>query len=133
MFSNSAQWVQDATDILAESDKQQNSIDPTLQDELSSSWILIHLNAGDVAHFIAEQRLIDDSELPSNAQDKLKSLGSIAVSYSASPEGIGINIISTSEDNWATKILRGVMVAVYANIASNGKEAKGQEGEGVED
>ena len=117
MLSNSAQWVQDAADILVESDKQ-NSIDLSLWDELSSSWILIHLNAGDVAHFIAEQRLIDDSELPSNAQDKLKSLGSIAVSYSASPEGIGINIISTSEDNWATKILRGVMVAVYANIAS---------------
>ena len=127
ILSNSAQWVQDAVDMLVESDKQQDSIDLSLKsptpyglrwDELSSSWILIHLNAGDVAHFIAEQKLFDDSELPENAQEKLKSLGSIAVSYSASPEGIGVNIISTSEDNWATKILRGVMVAVYANIAS---------------
>ena len=133
MLSNSAQWVQDAADILAESDEQPNSIDPGLWDELASSWILIHLNAGDVAHFIAEQRLIDDSQLPENAQDKLKSLGSIAVSYSADSEGIGVNIISTSEDNWATKILRGVIVAVYANMASNGEEANEQGGEGVEE
>jgi hypothetical protein len=121
MLSNSAQWVQDAADIFVESDEQQISNDPILWDELSASCILIHLSAGDVAYFIAEQKLIDDLKLPKNAQDKLKSLGSIAVSYSASPEGIGVNIISTSEDNWATKILRGVMVGVYANIASKQK------------
>jgi hypothetical protein len=104
-----------------------------IQEELSASRVLIYLDAAGIADFVIKQGVIEDTKLPEAAQDKLSSLGSIAASLSLGPDGAGIKLISTSDDNWATKILRGVLVGIYANIPSEQKEAEEVwEGEGEE-
>ena len=73
-------------------------------------------------------------KVPGPAQDKLSSLGSVAVGFSLGPDGAGLRLISTSDDNWTTKILRGILVAIYANArpeqeATQTGEAPAGEGE----
>jgi hypothetical protein len=95
-----------------------------IQEKLSASRVLIYLDAAGIADFVIKQDIIEDAQLPEAAQDKLSSLGSIAASFSLGPDGAGIKLISTSDDNWATKILRGVLVGIYANISSEQEEAE---------
>jgi len=118
IMSNSAEWVQDTIDML-ESPRVTE-----IQEKLSASRVLIYLDAAGIADFVVKQDIIEDTRLPEAAQDKLSSLGSVAASLSLGPDGAGIKLISTSDDNWATKILRGVLVGIYANISSEQEQAE---------
>jgi hypothetical protein len=119
IMSNSAEWVQDTIIDMLESPRVTE-----IQEELSASRVLIYLDAAGIADFVIKQGVIEDTKLPEAAQDRLSSLGSIAASLSLGPDGAGIKLISTSDDNWATKILRGVLVGIYANISSEQEEAE---------
>lgn len=122
IISNSKEWVKDAVDMLTE--PRQTGLDPEIEKELKSSWILAFVNAGEIAHFVTQQDLTDEIKLPENAMDKLKDFGSVIVSYSAEPDGIGVGILS--ENPWMTEILRAVVLGIYAEQA---KEEQTQEKE----
>ena len=111
IMSNSAEWVQDAIDMLESAPVTE------IQEKLSASRVLVYLDAAGIAGFVTEQDLMEDIELSEEVQDKLKSLGSVAASFSLGPDGMGLKLISTSDDNWATKILRGVLTGIYVNIS----------------
>ncbi len=117
VMSNSAEWVQDTIDLLESSQVTE------VREKLSESRVLIYLDAAGIANFVVEQNLIEDVKLSKPAQDKLATLGSVAASLSFGPDGVGIKLISTSDDNWATKIFRGVLVAIYAKIPSEQEKA----------
>ncbi len=127
IISNSTEWVKDTIDLFESSGDQGSAQLIEVKENLSESRILIYVDAADVANFVIEQDLIEDVKLPEAAEDRLESLGSIAANFSAGPDGLGIKIISTSDDNWATKILNGVLIGVYANIASKQEKAEGEE------
>ena len=118
-MSNSSEWVRDAIDLL------ELPGDPEIQKKLSESRILLYVDAAGIADFAMEQNIVEDIKPSEPIQAKFKSLGSVAASFALGPEGAGIRLISTSDDDWATKILRGVMIAVYVDIekASKREEA----------
>ena len=119
IMSNSSEWVRDAIDLV------ELPGNPEIQNKLSESRILLYVDAAGIADFAMEQNIVEDIKPSEPIQDKLKSLGSVAASFALGPEGAGIRLISTSDDDWATKILRGVMIAVYVDIekASKREEA----------
>jgi hypothetical protein len=109
IVSNSAEWVKDGISML---ESQRVS---EMQDEFSDSRVLAYVDAAGIANFAIENDMIESLKVPELAQDKLSSLGSVAVGFSLGSDGAGLRLISTSDDNWTTKILRGVLVAIYAN------------------
>ncbi len=113
IISNSKEWVKDAIDTLAV--PRQRNLKPEIEKELESSWILAFADAGAILDFVTQQNLIDDMKLPENAMDKLQDFGTVTVSYSAEPDGIGLSIIS--ENPWIAEILRAVVLGVYADQA----------------
>jgi hypothetical protein len=119
--SNSAEWVQDAIDMVESSGATE------VQEKLSASRVMVYLDAAGIADFAVEQGIAEDIGLSEAVQGKLGSLGSIAASLSLDTDGAGIKLISTSDDNWATKILRGILVSIYANIPSEQEEAEEEE------
>lgn len=121
IMSNSAEWVRDAIDLL------ESPGDPEIRGKLSRSRALIYLDVAGIADFVMEQSLIEEVKPPELVQDKLSSLGSVAASFSLGPDGAGISLISTSDDDWTTKIMRGVIIALYADAVSKEKEAAEQE------
>jgi len=120
IMSNKAEWVMDAIDLL-------ESSSPELRQKLSESRILVSLDAGGLADFAVEQGFAEEINLSEEIQDKARSLGSVAANFSLSPDGAGIKLISTSEDNWATKILRGALIAVYVNVEKQEQIAREME------
>ena len=117
IISNSKEWVKDAVDMLTE--PRQTGLDPEIEKELKSSWGLAFVNAGEIANFATQQGLTDEIKLPENAMAKLKDFGSVIISYSAEPDGIGVGILS--ENPWMTEILRAVVLGIYA------EQAKGEQ------
>jgi len=123
IISNSKEWVKDAVDMLTE--PRQTGLDPEIEKELKSSWVLAFANAGEIANFATQQDLTDEIKLPENAMDKLKDFGSVIVSYSAEPDGIGVGILS--ENPWIREILRVVALVIYAEQAKGEQtQEKGQ-------
>ena len=120
IMSNSAEWVRDGIDLL------ESPGDPEIQEKLSRSRALIYLDAAGLADFAMGQSLIEEIKPPEAIRDKLSSLGSAAVSFSLGPDGAGISLISTSDDDWATKIMRGVVIGIYAKAASEEQKAAEQ-------
>ncbi|MFC1715577.1 hypothetical protein ACFL6S_18040 [Candidatus Poribacteria bacterium] len=119
IMSNSAEWVRDGIDLL------ESPGDSEIQKRLSRSRALIYLDMAGVADFAMAQSLFEEIKPPESIRDKLSSLGSIAASFSLGPDGAGISLISTSDDDWTTKIMRGIVIGMYANVAS--KEHKAAE------
>ena len=117
IISNSKEWVKDAVDMLTE--PRQTGLAPEIEKELKSSWGLAFVNAGEIANFATQQGLADEIKLPENAMDKLQDFGSVIVSYSAEPDGIGVGILS--ENPWIEEILRVVALGIYA------EQAKGEQ------
>lgn len=115
IMSNSARWVRDAIDLL------KSPGNPEIQDKLSESRMLVYLDAAGMADFVVSQDVIPDIKPPEEVQDKMLGLGSVAASFFLGTDGAGIRLISTSDDVWATKILRGVMIAIHAGV---GKESE---------
>lgn len=113
IVSNSAEWVKDVIDTLAE--PRQRSLNTEIEKELKSSWILAFANAGEILDFVTRQNLIEDWKLHENAIDKLSDFGTVTVSYSAEPDGIGVGIFS--ENPWIEEILRVVVLGIYADQA----------------
>jgi len=110
--SNSADWVKKGIDTLESPESGE------LQEKLSDSRILVYLDASGIAGYAAESGIFDSMDLSEEMQSKISSLGSLAASVALGPDGAGIRLVSTSDDNWATKILRGVLIAIYANVPS---------------
>jgi len=136
IMSSSAYWVRDTIDLF-ESSRPTNLGSPSaiapaaatsarnVNEELSDSRVLLYLDAAGIATNASEviaKSFEQKMELPDHMWDKLSSLGSIAASLSWGPDGLGIKLISASDDNWATKIFRGVLVAIYANAVSGEEE-----------
>lgn len=119
VMSNSAQWVQDTMDLLESSQATE------VRGRLSESRVLMYLDVAGIADFAMKQNLIENIKPPEPAQDKLATLGSVAASLSLSPDGVGMKLISTSDDDWATKILRGILVGIYVK-ATPGQEEAGE-------
>lgn len=111
IMSNSAEWVKDAIDML------ESPGAPELQEKLSESRVLVALDIGGMADFAIEQGLAEEINVSEDIQAKARTLGSVAASFSLGPDGMGMKLISTSDDNWLTKILRGVLIGVYVNVA----------------
>jgi hypothetical protein len=109
IVSNSAEWVKDSISML---ESQRGS---EMQDEFPDSRALAYVDVAGITDFVIEHDIIESLKVPEPAQDKLSSLGSVAVGFSLGPDGAGLRLISTSGDSWATKIFRGVLVAIYAN------------------
>lgn len=121
IMSNSAEWVRDAIDLL------ESPGNPDIQEKLSRSRALIYLDIAGIADFAMAQSLVKEINPPEEIKDKLSSLGSVAASFSLGPDGVGISLISTSDDNWTTKIIRGVVIGLYADAISKEKKAAEQE------
>jgi hypothetical protein len=111
IMSNSAEWVKDAIDML------ESPGAPELQEKLSESRVLVALDIGGMADFAIEQGLAEEINVSEDIQAKAKTLGSVAASFSLGPDGTGMKLISTSDDNWLTKILNGVLIGIYVNVA----------------
>jgi len=109
IVSNSAEWVKDSISML------ESQRDLEMQDKFPDLRVLAYVDAAGIADFVIKQDIIESLKVPGPAQDKLSSLGSVAVGFSLGPDGAGLRLISTSDDNWTTKILRGILVAIYAN------------------
>jgi len=123
IMSNSAGWVRDAIDLL------ESPGDPNIQEKLSQSRALVYLDIAGIADFLMAQSFIEEIKPPEEIRDKLSSLGSVAASFSLGPDGAGISLISTSDDDWTTKIIRGVVIGLYIDAVS--KERKAAEREAV--
>jgi hypothetical protein len=126
VMSNSAEWVQDTIDLLESSQATE------VRGRLSESRVLMYLDVAGIANFVMKQNLIENIKPSKPAQDKLAALGSVAVSLSLGPDGVGVKLISTSEDDWMTKILRGILVGIYVKVPPEQKEAEQKEAEEVE-
>ncbi len=109
IVSNSAEWVKDSISML------ESRQDSEMQGEFPDSRLLAYVDVAGIADFVIENDIIESLKVPEPAKDKLSSLGSVAVGFSLGPDGAGLRLISTSDDNWTTKILRGVLIAIYAN------------------
>lgn len=72
------------------------------------------------------QSLFEEIKPSEEIQEKVKSLGSVAASFSLGPDGAGISLISTSEDDWATKIMKGVVIGLHMDAASKEQKAAEQ-------
>jgi len=121
IMSNSAEWIRDAIDLL------ESPGDPNIQGKLSRSRALVYVDIAGMADFAMAQSLVKEIDPPEEIKDKLSSLGSVAASFSLGEDGIGISLISTSDDNWTTKIMRGVVIGLYADAMSKEKKAADQE------
>jgi hypothetical protein len=86
--------------------------------------MLMYLDVAGIADFVMKQNLIEDIKPSKPAQDKLAALGSVAASLSFGPDGLGMKVISTSDDDWTTKILRGILVGIYVKVTSEQEEAE---------
>ncbi len=111
IMSNSAEWVKDAIDML------ESPGAPELQEKLSESRVLVAMDVGGMADFAIEQGLAEEINVSEDIQAKARTLGSVAASFSLGPDGMGMKLISTSDDNWLTKILRGTLIGIYVNVA----------------
>jgi len=111
IMSNSAEWVKDAIDML------ESPGAPELQEKLSESRVLLAVDVGGMADFAIEQGLAEEINVSEDIQAKARTLGSVAASFSLGPDGTGMKLISTSDDNWLTKILRGALIGIYVNVA----------------
>ncbi len=136
IMSNSAEWVRDTIDLLESPvsgrrlrGKTKNQSDPDIQEKLSQSRALVYLDMSGVADFVMSQSFIEEVKPPEGIRDKLISLGSIAASFSLGPDGAGISLISTSDDDWITKIMRGTVLGLHISAVS--KERKAAEREAV--
>ncbi len=118
VMSNSAEWVQDTMDLL------ESSRATEVRGRLSESRVLMYLDVAGIADFAMKQNLTENIKPPKPAQDKLATLGSVAASLSLSPDGVGMKLISTSDDNWTTKILRGILVGIYMKVTPKQEEAE---------
>ncbi len=107
--SNSAEWVKDSISML------ESQRDSEMQYEFPDSRVLAYVDVAGIADFVIEHDIIESLKVPEPAQDKLSSLGSVAAGFSLGRDGAGLRLISTSDDNWTTKILRGILIAIYAN------------------
>ncbi len=123
IISNIAESVRYSIDMLESSPVTE------IQEKLSDSRVLIYLDVGGVANFVIDQGFAEEVKIPEEILAKFSSLGSIAASVSLGPDGAGIRLISTSDDNWATKILRGALIATYAKAAEAQEEAEQEETE----
>lgn len=124
IMSGSEKWVQDTVDLIESPGSAE------IRNKLSESRVLLYLDAGGIARFASKamgQGIYKKIEIPETIQRKLSDLGSIAVSLSWGSDGLGMKLISASDDSWATKILRGVLVSIYADILSKSdKETPGE-------
>jgi hypothetical protein len=118
VMSNSSEWVQDTIDLLESSQATK------ARGKLSESRMLMYLDVAGIADFVMKQNLIEDIKPSKPAQDKLAALGSVAASLSFGPDGLGMKVISTSDDDWTTKILRGILVGIYVKVTSEQEEAE---------
>jgi len=121
IISSSAEWVRDAIDLL------DAPVRPETRKKLSESRILVNLDIAGIADFAMKQSFIEEFKPPEPVRDKLTSLGSVAASFALGPDGAGIRLISTSDDNWATKILRGAVIGIHADIISKQEQAMERE------
>ena len=112
VMSNKKEWVQDTIDLFELASATE------IRGKLAESRVLMYLDIANIASFVVKQDLIGDIDVPEPAQDRLADLGSVAASLSFGPDGAGVKLVSMSEDEWIMKILRGVLVGVYSNIAS---------------
>jgi hypothetical protein len=126
VMGSNMEWVQDGIDMLESSPATE------IQEKLADSRVLVYLDAGGMANFAIKQGIAEEMGVPEGIQDKARSLGSIAASLALGPDGAGIRLVSMSEDDWATKILRGTLIAIYAKIAEMEEQAAMEESEAEE-
>jgi len=117
IISNSAMWVKDAIDMLDE--LRQNSLPAEVKNQLTSSWILAFMDAGEILDFLNQQKLIEEMDLPEKATEKLRDFGTVTLNYSAENDGIGIGIFS--EKPWIEEIVRVVLLGIYSEQAKKEK------------
>ncbi|MFC1716369.1 hypothetical protein ACFL6S_22040 [Candidatus Poribacteria bacterium] len=121
IMSNSAEWVRDTIDLL------ESPGDPDIQEKLSQSRALVYLDMAGVADFVMSQSFIEEVKPPEGIRDKIISLGSIAASFSLGPDRAGVSLISTSDDDWTTKLMRGAALGLHISAVSKDRKAAEQE------
>jgi len=114
IMGGSEKWIQETIDQI------ESPVSNDIKGKLSESRVLLYLDAGGIADFAGKaikKGVYKGTNISDEMQNKLSGLGSVVANISWGSDGVGMKLISSSEDNWATKILRGVLITIYSKTA----------------
>ncbi|MBD3183207.1 hypothetical protein GF312_13005 [Candidatus Poribacteria bacterium] len=124
--SYDAEYVRMAIDMM------EHAKTSDLPDELEESRMLCYIDIGGMAEIISESGMIEmieeiPQEFVDDIMDKVIDFGSVAMSFSLSPEGIGMDLLSTSDNTWVAKIMDSALVMVYVKAYTEKQEEMSEE------